>query len=291
MAVRLIRGSETLELDGSPYWLEGFTGVGAAPVEHLVSQGPEQHGETWLDFRLRPRTVGLVIGFCGTTYAEWQTYRDGLLGFLAPWYGLIALEFELPDGARRRLDCVLADDLDMPSADRAGFYQRVAVSLLAPDPTWYEPDGMNIVLSGGGSASFAVPTSVPTAVGRSTFADNMIISYGGTAPAYPRLRLVGPLTNAIVQHTATGHKLDFTGTTITAGTYYEIDCAYGLKTVVDNTGTNRIDKLTADSNLAQFAILPHPLVLNGLNTLVVTASSITDASQVTVVLRERFLGL
>jgi len=291
MAVRLIRGGERLEFDGNPYWLEGFSGTGAAPLEHHMSAGPQQHGATWLDFRLAPRTIGLVVGFQGATYAEWEERRAGLLEFLAPWVGLMQLEFELRDGSQRRIDVVLSDDLDMPTADRAGFYQRVGITLLAPDPTWYEPTGVTATLRSGYGGSFTVPTAVPTAVGRSTFDDTLVVTCAGTAPAYPRLRLVGPLTDAVVTNTATGHKLDFTGTTIGTGTYYEINCAYGYKTVMDSSGTNRIDKLTSYSNLSEFALWPHPLVLDGDNSLRVTASGLSDASLVSVTWFDRYWGL
>lgn len=291
MAVRLVRGSETLELDGNPYWLEGFTGFGAAPLRHQTSQGPEQHGATWLDFRLQPRTIGLVIGFCGTDYAQLLIYRQTLLAFCDPWGGLIAVEFEYPDGAKRRIDCILADDLDMASNDRAGFYQKAGLTLLAADPTWYNPNAQQYFVLSGSGDTFTVPTPVPTGIGRSTFDDYVVIYYPGTAPAYPRIRFIGPLTNPVLYHQSMGWKLDFTGTTIAAGSYYEINCAYGYKTVIDSAGTNRIDKLTADSNLAEFAIMPHPIVANGINNIRFTASNISDASALTIIFYDRYIGI
>jgi hypothetical protein len=49
-------------------------------------------------------------------------------------------------------------------------------------------------------------------------------------------------------------KLDFAGTTIAAGDWYEIDLRYGVKTIKDSNGVNKISALSANSNLATFRL-------------------------------------
>jgi hypothetical protein len=82
---------------------------------------------------------------------------------------------------------------------------------------------------------------------------------------------VGPITSPVITNAITGDKLDFTGTTIVGGASYTIDCRYGQKTVVDSAGANQISKLTSDSDLSTFCLLPDPDAPGGANTLSASA--------------------
>ena len=105
------------------------------------------------------------------------------------------------------------------------------------------------------------------------------------------VRITGPITDAVITNNATSEKLDFTGTTIAAGDYYEIDCRYGYKTVVDSTGANQIADLTSDSDLVSFHIAPDPEVGGGINSITITGTSITAATTAFVSGKTRLIGV
>ena len=293
MSVRAIVGTEELWLtDGAPYWLEGFQGLGRAPMHVITTRGPEQHGETLLDFRLDPRVFALVLGFAADTYSDWQNARDALLRFLTPFGMGLVLEWLLGDGETRRLDCMCVEDMDMSSGDRQGFYQRVAATFRAADPTFYDPTmGAQSFELGGGGAGFEVPTPVPTAIGGSTIDSTHVIAYPGTAPSSPIIRVTGPITNCIITNLTTGKLLDLTGTTIAAGAYYDIDTRYAHQTVTDNLAVNQIADLTDDSDLGTFQLAPWPVAASGVNSIRVTGSGVTAATQVQVSWYNRYLGI
>ena len=91
-----------------------------------------------------------------------------------------------------------------------------------------------------------------------TIDQTAVRTYEGSWDEFPTVRITGPATNAVLENVTSGDKLDFTGTAISAGTSYVLDLRYGYKTVTQDDGTNRIDKLTNDSDLATWRLLAAP---------------------------------
>jgi hypothetical protein len=89
----------------------------------------------------------------------------------------------------------------------------------------------------------------------------------------------------------TGEVLDFTGTTIGAGEWYELDLRYGYKTVLDNSGANVVSDLSSDSDLATWHLATDPEAAGGINSITVTGSAVTEATSVHLVWFERYLGI
>jgi len=293
MSVTAWVGSESLSLsDGNPFWLAGYVGLGMAPLHVITSRGPEQHGETRVDFRLDPRAFSLVLGMAPDTASDLQTYKDQLTAFLTPWGDGLLLEWLLANGATRRITCMRCGDGDMSSADKQGFMQRAAVEFHAGDPTFYDPvAGAQTFDLGGAADGFAVPTAVPTAIGASTIDQTHLVTYPGSAPSSPVVRIVGPITNPIITNVTTGKVLSFTGYTVAAADWYDTDTRYGQQTVVDAAGASQIAKLTDASDLGTFALAPWPVAAGGVNAIRVTGSAITAATQVIVTWWNRYLGI
>lgn len=277
--------------DGADYLLMGIDGIGHAAVRRLSERGPMQHGETDLGYRLQPRRIALAIEARGGDRAAWLARREELMRILRA--SDRALSLRLSRGAwQRQIDCYLAGEMAM-AADNllAPLWQRVAVELVAPDPTWYDPVPTTLQFDGGGGKGTMVPTPVPTFVGASGLDQTQAVNYAGTWETYPVVRILGPIQDAKIENTSTGEKLDFAGVTIAAGHYYEIDCRYGRTSVVDDAGTNKIADLTADSNLSTFAIRADPDVWEGWNALRVTGTNISAATLVRLTYHERYVGV
>lgn len=144
---------------------------------------------------------------------------------------------------------------------------------------------------GGGSGGFNVPLTIPMSVGASTLNVTSVIDYGGTWRSSPVIVMTGPITNPVILNTTTNEKLDFTGTVLGSGTTYTIDTRYGYKTVVDQTGANKIADLTNTSDLATFHLAADPEATDGLNSIQVTGTGVTSATSVFVQYYERFVGV
>lgn len=264
--------------------LTAHDGLDMPPSHRITQRGALQNGETDIDYRLDPRSVKLAMTIKASSADEMYAARVQLGRIFAP-ANSIKLLFHTVNGVRA-LDCVMdKDGLTMGWDTGAMWAQKILVKLRAPDPLFYNPAGNAITFAlGSGGSGFTVPTPVPTPVGASVLDASTVIVYTGTAISYPDLiRITGPITDAVITNETTGDKLDFTGTTIAEGDYYDIDCRYDYKTIYDSGGVRRINKLTVDSDLATFAIMP---AIDGSishnNSLRVTGTSVTSATKVDV---------
>lgn len=277
--------------DGVDYVLTGLDGIAAAPVMRITERGPLQHGESDFGYRLQSRRIALALLARGGDTAAWLARRTLLMRILRSSATPLLLRIE-GGGLVRQIDCHLAGALEMAPDDLSPGWQRVGIELYAPDPTWYDPVGEATTFMLGGGGALAVPLAVPVSVGASTIDSAIPITYLGTWSAFPIVTIRGPITNPIISNLATGDQLNFTGTTIGAGDEYRIDCRYGHKTVVRlSDSANRVQDLTADSHLATFAVVAHPDVLDGINSVRVRGSGLTAASAVFLSYHTRYVGV
>jgi phage-related protein len=180
----------------------------------------------------------------------------------------------------------------MPSSSQFGWTQRVVVELLAPDPTWYDPtQNVQYFALSGGADTMEVPTEIPMTVGASSINASETFTNNGDVATYPTIRINGPITGPKIVNNTTGDELDFAGTTIGAGEYFDIDCRYGYKTVEDQDGTNQISTLSDDSDIATFSLEADPTAENGNNSITVTGTGCTEASSLTIRFYERYIGV
>lgn len=287
----VIRAGTTYSLDDGTYcWFVGDAGWGMSPAHRLLERGPLQHGQTDRGFRLDPRTGTLVLFIQGTSRQDLYDKRDTLLRIFQSAGDAISLRWTLDDV--RQVDCFYSGDMGMSSDNRPGFNQRLAVTLLAPDPTFYDPAGADLTFDlGGGGDALEVPTVVPLTVGSSDLDSINAVEYDGSWLTYPHLiRITGPITDPIVTNETTGEVLDFDGITIAGGTYYDINLLWGVKSVKKNDGTNKIAELTEDSDLATWHIAADPEAIGGANSIRVTGSSVTESTRVEISYFERFIG-
>jgi len=267
------------------------SGFGMAPVKQIAENGPMQHGVSYVGFRLQPRKLGLVLLLEATDEADYWEQRNRLLRIFKPHSQPIYLRHTAGDRVRQ-IDCYYDGELDLGSDGRMLYAHQVPVALFAPDPTWYDPDGASHVFMLGGGQAMNVPLAVPWQVGASAIDQSIVVAYAGSWDAYPTILIDGPVTGLLVQNNTLGDKLDFTGVTIPAGETYVIDCRYGYKTVIrQSDGANRIQDLTADSNLATFRVGAHPEPLDGVNSLRVKGTGITAGTRVVIQYKPRYVGV
>jgi hypothetical protein len=278
MDVTVISSGNELHLV-DPFRLLEWEGLGAAVLHRLSERGPQQHGDSDLGYLLDPRFVTLIIGLIGASKSQKWDYLAQLYSAFHPSH-LIKLRFDLDNGAVRQIDCRYYDGLTaMPPEDNPR-YQKAGVIVKA----------VTFQLGGGGGA-WEFPMEVPWTVGASTIDQTTPISYAGSAPSFPTIRITGPITDAVITNETLGLNLDFTGVTIAGGSYYDIDLRYGAKTVVDQAGTNKIADLTDDSDLATWRIAEDPDAPGGENSIRVAGSGITATTKAEVAYFTRYIGL
>ncbi len=277
---------------GDPCFYEGDDGLGMPDLHRMEDRGPMQHGSSDRGYRLDPRYAAYVFGVIATSKSELWDKRQELLRIFRPTRQII-MKHVLENGDTRYLDCLFSGSLKMPAQDRrGGIIQKLSVVLKADDPTMYDPSLNSAIFNiSAGTGEWAVPFAVPFEVGASVINQDLPLQYNGDVATYPMIRIEGPAEDPVLTNETLGLKLDFTGITIAGGTYYDIDLRYGYKTVVDNSGTNKVADLTADSDLATWRLETDPEAPEGINSLNLSCISATLATRCTLTYYDRFIGI
>lgn len=277
--------------DGELGLLVAYDGWGMPPSHRISSRGHNQHGETDLGFRLDPRFGTIVFEIPASDLSEMYTKRSALLSYFNPKNDLKLL-WELPNGKNRQINCVYSGDMTLPWDANTYATQRIAITLKASDPTFYDPaQALTTIPGDSGGTPWAIAWSIPWTLGGTGVNVSRSINYEGTFLTYPIVTINGPITDPVVTNTTTGEKLDFTGTTLLINEWLQIDTRYGLKTVVDELGVNQISALSDDSDLSTFHIAPDNEAPGGVNAISFTGSSAGEATNVKVQFYTRYVGL
>jgi hypothetical protein len=228
-------------------------GLGMPPVQLYQEQGPLQHGATYIDYRLQPRDITLVIGATSSNFTEYMQKRRELLFALKPKSRLsMALRLTFATGAVYQIDVVYVEGLEFDGNDKSGFYHKTAIVLRAHNPVWYNPVQVTVPISGNVSPHRAVPTTIPLQIGTNGFDNRINIAYSGTYDSFPIIKLFGPMDYFYIEHLITQDYIELV-TDIVDGDIVTIDTNYGQKTILDQNGNSLIQYYTGD--LATFRIL------------------------------------
>ena len=283
-----------LDADGNTRcdcWLVGGVGTGMAPLHILSERSPQQHGDTYRGFRLDPREIAYVVELGANTPGDLDDGRDVLYRLLTPTDDGLSLRVARQNGSQRQIACRYSGGFTGDTKDIDGeLWQKIALTFSCRDPLWYDPEQVAETFGASGAAAgMAIPWLIPWKLGASSISQARTLQYPGTFETSPVVRIVGPITDAIVTDASSpgADRLDFTGTTIANGAYYEVDCVQ--KTVKDHTGANQISKLI-NSDLSTFALHPHPIAPGGANTIVVGGSGISSVTQLYLSYYARYIG-
>lgn len=293
MSIGVIVNGSLYTFDNDTYgYIVAADGFGMPGIDRYAQRGAQQHGDSDLGFRLQARRIMLVIQIPAANEVGFYQKRKALLDIFNPRNDIALV---VTDGAsmERRLDVVFEYAMSLP-LEKDWQAQKIGINLKTSGlPAWYNPTAQSARVDGGGGGStFTIPQVVPTAVGSVEANTSSVIYYAGTWDEFPRIIITGPITDCVIENTETGEKLDFTGFTLTAGHFIEIQTAYGRKTVLYDGVTNYVDKLTADSDLATFHIVP---VTAGEsvheNSLHLTGTAITGDTAVQIFYNDRYIGI
>jgi len=294
--IELLRGATVLPLHG--LIARGLMrldedGLGLPDVQRLTERGPQQHGDTDVGYRLQPRIISLVLLADGDDdITEYWMVRRELQRMLRPSSVPLHLRYTLPTSEVRQIDVAYAGGLTWGSSERTTTMHRAAVQLRAADPTFYDPAGVSVAFTiPAGGGAWTIPWAIPWGIGTSTINTTQPVATPGDWESYPRIVVQGPLTNVVIRNVTTNEKLDFTGYTVLLGDTLTIDTRYGIKSVVDAAGINRISALSDDSDLATFRVAADPDAPGGINTCQVTGTVGGGTTAVFVQFNARYIEL
>ncbi len=281
---------DVLELRGTLHMTE-HDGLGLVRPRRHTRSGPQQHGQTLAAAYLESRVVTIRTYAQPSSEPGLQEQRDIEAFMLNNLNVPVHLDVIMPSGTVRRLDVLYLNGWTAPRAATDPYHvQADVVQLIADDPVLYETalHTEAFVLVGAPLGLF-VPMFIPLFIGPGSILETRNITYPGTWREYPVVTINGPATFARIENLTTGEFLEYV-VLVNAGDFIEIDTRDGFKTVTNSVGTNQIENLNEDSDLATFHIAPHAEALSGVNQFRISALSATAATSIVIEYRIRWLS-
>lgn len=242
-------------------------------IEHTLDDLAGQPGAILRWSRPAVRRVTLPLVVVGPTATAARARVRALAYALDPTRGIGRLRATAPDGAVRELYAVYEDGLDQAAEEQPGQY-RVAVTLVAPDPYWYDATATITTYPFSGTVTpFLKTPFFPLAIGGSAVTLEQTITNPGDVEAWPLWAITGPGTNPVLQNITTGAVLRLQYS-ISVSDRVLIDTRPVAKSVKNAAGTNLFGLLQAGSTL--WSLAP------GQNLVRVTLADVTTATSVTV---------
>jgi hypothetical protein len=289
--------------DEVDHFLFSFEGEGMPPIDYRTQRGPFQHGETLVDYFLRPRVIQLVHRRQDCNRQGYWDARRDLIDFVRPnrqTGGLLEpgiLRKTFPDGTRLDINAIIQEGprfrpRQLNEWDEFGFTE--VLRFICHDPTFFDPDQDSLTFSLPTYSHLVFPvTLVPgddMVFGISTIEESDTISYTGTWLTYPTIVLTGPMENPVVENITTDEKLELEYN-IDEGEVVTITLEYGNKAVTNGGGTDLVGTLSTDSDLGTFHIAPDPEAPDGNNQIDVSFGGANENSQIVISYYTRFIGI
>jgi len=104
----------------------------------------------------------------------------------------------------------------------------------------------------------------------------------GDIPAYPVIRLTGPLSNITITNSTTGASFSLGTIAIGSADIYTIDLRDGNKQIFDINGVSKLSEVSSPVALANFFLQPAPIAAGGTNVISVAGTATTATSEVTI---------
>jgi hypothetical protein len=278
-------------------------GLGLPPIEYITQKGPFQHGETLVDFRLKPRTIQMIIrqDTCDR-YAYWSA-RAALLDAIRPNYNSLnnlasgTLRKKLPDGTIRSINVAIEEGpifvaRSPDTWDEFGYTETLR--FIAHDPTFFDPTSIattwDALVDPALPAHTVFPITFPITLGPTAYAVAKTITYTGTWLTYPTITITGPMNGFLILNSATGEYIEL-NYIIASGEVVTISLPYGNKTITSSLGTDLIATCLTSSDLSTFHLAPAPEAANGINTIQVEVTGTDANSKVVLSHNTRYIGI
>lgn len=313
--------NQYIAADGTVYdfesedkFLVSWEGWGLPPIKYITQRGPEQHGETVVDFRLQRRIVQVVLRNSGGSRYDYWDDRSALIDAIRPnrhalnAFGPGVLRKYLPDGSIRDLNVLIQQGPIFQVTkgriwDEHGFTEPLR--FIAHDPIIFDPTlvcvdwtlaTLNQLVFTSSFGTFDSLIFHKDGVGDGLVFDEtfinsqQVVSYVGTWFTFPTIEITGPMSGFIITNLAINKSIRL-NYVISAGEVVTIGLQYGNKTVTNQLGVDLIGTVPTESNLSDFHIAERPIAPNGINTLVVSGGGVDVNTAVQVSFLTKYIGI
>jgi hypothetical protein len=244
------------------YTLKQAEGFGSGDVEVVKWSRPGFHGVKTPRAFWRERIMRLIVNCRNSTSAGYESKRRDLeAAFDTPRDGLTWLKFATQGGlalqTQVQLNAQIQATLNVGEVTIGDF----RIELIAEDPVFYsQTETAQDILFSAGSGS---------------------VTNSGNSPVYPVIRVYGNVTDPIITNTTLGKTVSFSGLTISAGSYIDIDMLN--ETVVDELGASKYEYIVSDDFFT---------LLEGANTITISGTLGGSGNRkITTTFRAGYLGI
>lgn len=295
---------EVYRFDTETKFLMSETGLGMPPIEYITQKGPFQHGETYYDYRLQPRTIQIVHRRNACSRIEWWNNRANILNLLRPNrqtvgdFSLGTLRKVLTDGSVRSIDVIIQEGPAFRARDNDVWDEwgiMETLRFIAPDPTFYDPtlNTESWTLNPDTVDQLEFPFTfdgTDMAFRQYVINDDHVVTYTGTWMSYPTIEITGPIIEPKITNESTGEVI-YLNYDVESGEVVTITLEFGNKSVSSDVRGNIIGTVDSISDLATFHIAPDPEVADGINTLNVTGGGADGTTEVDIKYYTRYIGI
>jgi hypothetical protein len=290
--------SGTDSVTGLEFNLLGDSGWGIPTVNSITDRGALQNGDTPIDFRIEPRSLGITLFVEAFNYVDHLQIRETISRIfkVSNNTGTLTITYSSTIASTtttysRSIDVLVRSGLDFGSIDYQDYNVLVSVGFRASDPAWYDNAPITISVSQAiQGTTTPIPLLIPMTMGGVALNQTSTIVYTGTVIEYPKFTIVAGTTNITglyIINQSTNKTIYFP--TLYANRTYTIDLTYGNKTIVDDLGANCIGLLALYSNLATWSIDPN--TSGGTNVIVISSSGANSSSTITMNYYVRYLAV
>lgn len=280
---------------GTPYVISDVTGLGAPelrtqdvdnPVDDGSFPGVDYYGRRVVRIEAAIRTPGDPAAAADALARLHEAAAVNSVRKVAGALSVLRLRWPGRDARRlygrvRRADAI-------STAQTIYGWVPLDIEFAALDPRFHDDVQQSLILPldiSQNRPGFAAPIKAPITTGVANPATRPgWVTNNGDLPAYPTIRITGPVTNPRVWAVETGRALELS-MTLGDGEYVEIDTRPGTRWVLRNGSGNAHSALTAGSRLDLFQIPP------GRSELRWTATDYTNTSRLTVTWRDAYTAL
>lgn len=230
--------------------LPGSQGLGMMPYQLLTDSLPALDGEVSKGVRSTARELFVPLYVEAPNRPAFLTKVRDLANTLDPRYGPGEFRVVQPDGSGRRIPCYYVNGLEGDEGvDVSGLHwQKFGLAFRALEPAWLDLNDVYFRWLVGSDAPF-FPILPLTLSESQIIGTDLPLTNTGDEPAYPIWRITGRCTQIQLTNVTTGATLLLDHTQVNSANHVTIDTRPGIKTVLDEAGTNLWPSLGPDPQL------------------------------------------
>lgn len=243
----------------------GRTGMLFPPQTFVEQQIPLQPGMVLRQVLIGPNDIMIPILITAASESALIVAIRALRTAMNPQRGTGRLRYTAADGTIRDLNCCLSAGFEGIEDDtnRGPSWIVLPLQFHADDPFWYDDSATTVNKTNITMPSFSVTNT-------------------GDYEMWPVWTIHGPGTNLVLTDTTTGLALTFT-LTLGSSDILTIDTTPGVKAILLNSVTNEYPALATTSSIFSLPM--------GSNAITAVMSGTTGTSALTLVYKQRYLGV